>query len=165
LARNIFVKPLTARESGWALEQSLRAAHLGALICWLPESAGTDADFRFLRRLHLLAQRHRAVVFVLRAARHAHTPSPAALRLQLRHDNNQLQVTVLKRRGRPLLEPVAVQVHPSHWNRPQVPAPVPTPALARAPQARSGSSLLQKVQALAPQASWPSLHAAPGFSS
>jgi len=125
LARNIFVKPLTARESGWALEQSLRAAHLGALLGWLPQGAGADADFRSLRRLHLLAQRHRAVVFILRSVRHAHTPSPAALRLQLHHSDGQLQVRLLKRRGRPLIEPIALQVQPARWNR--IPAPSSTP--------------------------------------
>jgi len=129
LARNIFVKPLTARESGWALEQSLRAAHLGALVGWLPEGAGADADFRSLRRLHLLAQRHRVLVFILRNARHARAPSPAALRLQLSEENGQLQVRLLKRRGRPLIEPVALQVHPARWNPTPTPsAPPPKPA-------------------------------------
>jgi len=127
LAQHIFVKPLTARESGWALEQSLRTAHLGALIGWLPDSNGADADFRELRRLHLLAQRHRALVFVLRGARHAQSPSPAALRLQLQDAGGVLQVRVLKRRGRPLLEAVALQVHPARWNRPAVAVPLPAP--------------------------------------
>jgi cell division inhibitor SulA/protein ImuA len=126
LTHHIFVKPLTARESGWALEQSLRTAHLGALIGWLPDNTGADADFRELRRLHLLAQRHRALVFILRTARHARSPSPAALRLRLQDDGGRLQVQVLKRRGRPLMEPVALQVHPSRWNR----APVASPAEA-----------------------------------
>lgn len=167
LASHIFVKPLTARESAWALEQSLRTAHLGALIGWLPESTGADADFRGLRRLHLLAQRHRALVFVVRSARHAHAPSPAALRLQLHHRDGQLQVQVLKRRGRPLLEPVALQVHPARWNR----APAATPATAT-PQTQAvhrGShrparpsplwALRQVMGALSPQVgtqrSWP----------
>ena len=133
LARNIFVKPLTARESGWALEQSLRAAHLGALLGWLPEGTGADADFRFLRRLHLLAQRHRALVFILRSTSHARMPSPAALRLQLNHEDGQLRVRLLKRRGRPLIEPVALQVHPARWNRTQIPSAMPRePAIAAA---------------------------------
>ena len=101
----------------------MRTAHLGALIGWLPDGTGADADFRELRRLHLLAQRHRALVFVLRTARHARSPSPAALRLLLQNDGGRLQVQVLKRRGRPLMEPVALQVHPSRWNR----APIDTP--------------------------------------
>ena len=116
LAQHIFVKPLTPRESGWALEQSLRTAHLGALVGWLPDTTGADADFRELRRLHLLAQRHNALVFIIRTVRHARSPSPAALRLRLHNENGQLQVQILKRRGRPLLEPIALQVHPARWN-------------------------------------------------
>ncbi len=148
LARNIFVKPLTARESGWALEQSLRAAHLGALLGWLPQGASADADFRSLRRLHLLAQRHRALVFILRNARHARTPSPATLRLQLQHGDGQLQVRLLKRRGRPLIEPIALQVHPARWNRTAAPSIVPTEhAPAAAPP-----SLAQLLDALSASA-------------
>jgi hypothetical protein len=160
LARNIFVKPLTVRESGWALEQSLRAAHLGVLLGWLPEGAGADADFRSLRRLHLLAQRNRALVFILRNARHAAAPSPAALRLQLHHDGQHLQVQVLKRRGRPLLDPVALQIHPAHWNRGKTPAPspvqMPAPATAAArarPEAAPGRSTMPQIfRALSPGA-------------
>jgi protein ImuA len=162
LARNIFVRPLTARESGWALEQSLRTAHLGALLGWLPEGGGDDADFRCLRRLHLLAQRHRTLVFVLRSTAHARAPSPAALRLQLHHDGSCLQLRLLKRRGRPLIEPIALQVHPARWNRspaPATPVPVPVPAadpIAPAPSAPGTSaSILQMVRALAPGAAWP----------
>jgi hypothetical protein len=163
LAQQIFVKPLTARESSWALEQSLRTAHLGALIGWLPDTSGpSDADFRSLRRLHLLAQRHRSLVFVLRSARHAHAPSPAALRLRLHNDGGHLQVQILKRRGRPLLEPVALQVHPARWNRPPItqasPAAAPSPATAPAPEKAATPSvvptLLQMVQALSPKSGW-----------
>ena len=114
--RSIFVKPATPRESLWALEQSLRTAHLGALIGWVPASSGRDGDFRALRRLHLLAQRHRALVFLLREARVAQAASPASLRLRLACTDGQLRVTVLKRRGWPLLEPVVLQVHPARWN-------------------------------------------------
>jgi hypothetical protein len=153
LARNIFVQPLTARESGWALEQSLRAAHLGALLGWLPDASSSDADFRSLRRLHLLAQRHHALVFILRATRHAAAPSPAALRLQLNHDAGQLQVRLLKRRGRPLLDPIAVQIHPARWNRDPVPVATTAPVRAALPTA---PSLLQRVRSsLAPSPSWP----------
>ncbi len=160
LAQNIFVRPLTPRESCWALEQSLRTAHLGVLLGWLPEgSTGDDADFRFLRRLHLLAQRHRALVFVLRSTRRAHAPSPAALRLQLHHDGGQLQLRLLKRRGRPLLEPVALQVHPARWNRSPVAQPL-SGSRAASPAAAS-AHLAQLLPALAASAGWPT-HAIPG---
>jgi hypothetical protein len=126
---SIFVRPAVAREAWWAVEQSLRAAHLGALIGWLP-SCGASADFRALRRLHLLAQRHRALVFVMRPSRCADTPSPAVLRLQLdrsREPHQALAIKILKRRGRPLIEPVALQVHPWDLNRASFAGPTPSP--------------------------------------
>ena len=121
LARTIFVKPDTPRENLWAIEQSLRARHLGAVVGW-PSPGGGDGDFRALRRLHLLAQRHQSLAFVLRSTRHAQAPSPAVLRLQLASDGAQLAITLLKRRGRPLLEPITLALRPAHWNNAQVPA-------------------------------------------
>ncbi|HTN49258.1 MAG TPA: translesion DNA synthesis-associated protein ImuA [Burkholderiaceae bacterium] len=115
LARTIFVRPATPRENLWAIEQALRARHLGAVVGWLSRGSGAEGDFRALRRLHLLAQRHQALAFVLRSTRHTQAPSPAALRLQLANDGTHLAVTLLKRRGRPLLEPVTLALRPPHW--------------------------------------------------
>ena len=115
---SIFVRPAVAREAWWAVEQCLRAAHLGALIGWLP-TCGVGADFRALRRLHLLARRHGALVFALRPSRCAGAPSPAVLRLQLTCEAEpprNLAVHILKRRCRPLIEPVALQVYPWLWS-------------------------------------------------
>jgi hypothetical protein len=82
-----------------------------------------------MRRLQLLASRQQAPVFLLRDVRALHAPSPAALRLQLAARDGELTVTILKRRGRPLLEPVALQVHPAHWREAQVvPPAAETPA-------------------------------------
>ncbi len=69
LARALFVQPETPREAFWAIEQSLRAAHLGALLGWLPHTSSREGEFRALRRLQLLASRQRALVFLLREAR------------------------------------------------------------------------------------------------
>lgn len=134
LDRTIFVQPATPREGLWALEQSLRMPHLGALIGWLPAGSAkssADADFRALRRLHLLASRYQALVFVLRTPQAAQAPSPATLRLQLSSRNGDLIATVLKRRGRPLLDPITLQVHPARWKTAEVaiadkPAIIPT---------------------------------------
>jgi hypothetical protein len=144
-SRHIFVRPASAREGAWALEQSLRAKGLGVVLGWLPRSPGPDADFRILRRLHLLAQRCDAPVFVLRPADVAGAPSPAPLRLALAHDNEHLQVRVLKRRGRPLLEPVALQVHQHRW----APSPGSSPGRkwAQHPDGRR-TSLLQRFSSL-----------------
>jgi len=125
LARCIFVQPGSARESLWSLEQALRAAHVGAVIGWLPDTSSHDAAFRALRRLHLLAQQHRALVFVLRPALAAESPSPAALRLHLTPRDGRLQVQVLKRRGRPLLDPVLLDLQPSAG---AMPRPASSPA-------------------------------------
>ena len=132
LAQHIFVKPGTTREAFWAIEQSLRSAQLGALICWLPTSNSVDSEFRALRRLHLLASHSRTLLFALRGSHCLAAPSPAALRLQLEPRDAQLQVHILKRRGRPLLEPVSVQVHPAHWRTARVHCEPPTSAHAPA---------------------------------
>jgi len=79
--------------------------------------------FRTLRRLHLLATQSRALVFVLRSTRSAAAPSPAGLRLQLSQRDGHLQVQVLKRRGRPLLTPVQLNMHPEHWRSARVAPP------------------------------------------
>jgi hypothetical protein len=111
----LFVRPLNLRESAWAMEQALRAPTLGALVAWLPAGSSPEADFRCLRRLHLLAQRHRAPVFILRPASQAASPSPATLRLRLEGAPEGSRVHVLKRRGRPLLEPVPVPLGTAAW--------------------------------------------------
>ncbi len=123
LARAIFVQPATARESCWAFEQALRAAHVGAVVGWLSAGHSAEAEFRALRRLHLLATQSRALVFVLRSTKSAALPSPAALRLQLSQRDGRLQVQVLKRRGRPLLVPVQLTVHPEHWRTTRIAPP------------------------------------------
>ena len=176
LSRALFVQPETPREAFWALEQSLRATHLGALVGWLPHAASREegveissragqgraerrtrteeygeqrrreigprsrkihtleGEFRAMRRLQLLASRQQALVFLLRDARARHAPSPAALRLQLAMRDGELNVTILKRRGRPLLEPIALQVHPAHWRHAEAPAPADSAQAAAQPQ-------------------------------
>jgi len=129
----------------WAIEQSLRTAHLGALICWLPASSSVDAEFRALRRLHLLASQTRTLLFALRGSHCLSAPSPAALRLQLEPRDGQLQVHILKRRGRPLLEPVAVQIHPAHWHTARVHGVPSTQTHVQVPPATASASAAQRV--------------------
>ena len=145
LAHALFVQPETPREAFWTIEQSLRAAHLGALVGWLPHtSSSREGEFRAMRRLQLLAGRQQAPVFLLRDARALHAPSPAALRLQLAVRDDELAVTILKRRGRPLLEPVALQVHPGRWRNAQVVTPA-----AKAPAEPQPAGLLQQAALVA----------------
>ena len=145
LAHALFVQPETPREAFWTIEQSLRAAHLGALVGWLPHTTSSrEGEFRAMRRLQLLASRQQAPVFLLRDARALHAPSPAALRLQLAARDGGLAVTLLKRRGRPLLEPVALQVHPARWREAQV-----VPPAAETPARPQPAGLLQQAALVA----------------
>lgn len=83
----------------WACEQALRCADVAAVLAWLPQ---VRADV--LRRLHLAAQEHAKLLWVLRPAQAQHEASPAALRLLLEGG----AVHVLKRRGPPLAGPIAL---------------------------------------------------------
>lgn len=84
----------------WAIEQTLKSASFGALLCWLPQCR---ADH--LRRLQLAAGGCDGLTFILRPLTAQHESSPAPLRLVCRPAcSGQLSVEVIKRRG-----PVHVQ--------------------------------------------------------
>lgn len=92
----------------WAIEQTLKSASFGALLCWLPQCR---ADH--LRRLQLAASGCDGLTFVLRPADAQHESSPAPLRLVCRPvPAGQLAVEVIKRRGpvqaQPVVLPLAV---------------------------------------------------------
>lgn len=116
LAHTIFVQPSTPSEGLWAFEKALRAEHLGAVIGWISVGHRSDNDFKALQRLHVLAQRNLSLAFVLRAPLDASAPSPAALRLQLSAGGAHLRIDLLKRRGRPLPDPIFVPLQPLHWS-------------------------------------------------
>lgn len=114
--------PLPAADLLWALEQALKSGHAGAVLAWLPARLPADA----LRRLQLAAQGHDGPAFLLRDEAARHKPSPAPLRLLLRvagrDSPDLLRVQLLKRRGPPLLQPLALALPPV----------LSAPALARA---------------------------------
>ena len=87
----------------WALEQSLKSGHVGAILAWLPLNLRADA----LRRLQIAAQAHDGPVFVFRDAQARSKPSPAPLRLLLQPAGvDGLSLRLLKRRGPPLAQPL-----------------------------------------------------------
>lgn len=93
----------------WALEQSLKSGHVGAVLAWLPPRTPVER----VRRLQLAAQLHDGPAFVLREPAAQQQPSAAPLRLALRPCGaDQLAVQVLKRRGPPLLAPVHLSLPP-----------------------------------------------------
>lgn len=102
-------KLLPASDILWALEQTLKSGHAGAVVAWLPTRLPADA----LRRLQLAAQAHDGPAFVLRDAQERARPSPAPLRLLLASAGpDRLSLQLLKRRGPPLLQPLTLLLPP-----------------------------------------------------
>jgi len=124
----------------WALEQSLKSGHLGAVLAWLPLNLRADA----LRRLQLAAQSHDGPVFVFRDALARSQPSAAPLRLLLQPGGvDQLSLRLLKRRGPALAQPLRLALPPvlaphqlaqaeARWPAREAPLPAP-PATAGRP--------------------------------
>ena len=93
----------------WALEQALASGQVGAVLAWLPARLRGDA----LRRLQLAAQAHPGPAFLLREVQARLKPSAAPLRLLLAPGApDELCLRVLKRRGPPLSEPLALALPP-----------------------------------------------------
>lgn len=130
--RLVWVKAQTPAERLWAAEQALRCEAVAAVLAWLPQVQAAS-----LRRLHLAAQEHNKLLFVMRPAQAQRESSPAPLRLMLMgaqaggkvdaqtevqtfgqadahtaaYALDALHVQVLKRRGPPLVQSLVVQPH------------------------------------------------------
>lgn len=88
----------------WAVEQVLKSAHFGALLCWLPQ-----ARPEHLRRLQLAANGGDGLTFVFRPATAQMESSPAPLRLLCEAGpSGQISVEVIKRRGPVASAPILV---------------------------------------------------------
>jgi len=136
----LWVRAEAAAERLWACEQALRCAGVAAVLAWLPQARMAE-----LRRLQLAAARHEALLFVMRPEAMARGASPARLRLRVAPSAQapgQLDVRVLKRRGPPLAEPLALPARSAHMaalleaarqrrlGRMGAPAAAPAPAAA-----------------------------------
>lgn len=116
--RLLWVRGGTPASNAWACEQALRCGEVAAVLAWLPQ-ARLDA----LRRLHLAAHAHQALLWVLRPVQQgtqqgmqqAHSATPARLRLQVEPGlaAGEMAVTVLKRRGPPLARPLVLPAWPA----------------------------------------------------
>jgi cell division inhibitor SulA/protein ImuA len=123
LPRLILIRPRTAKEGLWAMQQALTSRAASAVLGWLAKPALTD-----LRRLQLAAAGAASLALIFRPPEMAGESSPALLRLRLEPSApRQLAVHVLKRRGGPL-------GHPLHLD---LPAAAPGHALDRHPSART----------------------------
>ncbi|HYD76931.1 translesion DNA synthesis-associated protein ImuA [Ramlibacter sp.] len=105
--RLLWIRTDAAAARLWAAEQALRCADVLGLLAWLPQARPQE-----LRRLHLAARRHRKLLFVLRGPDAQRQASPAPLRLLL-DGVDELQLRILKRKGPPLDEPIALPALPA----------------------------------------------------
>jgi protein ImuA len=121
----VWVKAQTPAERLWAAEQALRCEAVAAVLAWLPQAQSAS-----LRRLHMAAQEHNKLLFVMRPAQAQRESSPAPLRLMLLGADNfgsaglvtadglhpPLHLHLIKRRGPPLTQSLVVQpqLHTHH---------------------------------------------------
>lgn len=94
LSRLLVIGKTSPRDSLWAAEQALRAGSCGAVLFW-----PSDLDQRSLRRLQLAAEAGGALGLLYRPLRVAEQASPAALRMALEPQEQELSIRILKRRG------------------------------------------------------------------
>lgn len=90
--RHLAMVQAKGRDALWAAEQCLRSGSCGAVLCWPGQ-----ADDRALRRLQVAAESGQTLAFAYRPLKESRNPSPAALRLAL--DRQPEQLRVLKCRG------------------------------------------------------------------
>ncbi|MEO7339036.1 MAG: translesion DNA synthesis-associated protein ImuA [Caldimonas sp.] len=106
---NTRTRVIPGSDSLWALEQSLKSGHVGAVLAWLPPRLRAER----LRRLQLAAHSHDGPAFVLREMVAAERPTASPLRLALRSGGaDVLDVRILKRRGPPLAASLSVALPP-----------------------------------------------------
>lgn len=111
----LWVHAQALAERLWAAEQALRCAGVGAVLLWL---GPVRSDH--LRRLHLAAQAHAKLLWVMRPVAALDESSPAVLRLVVSAGGagpagteDALAVQVQKRRGPPLAQTLALPARPA----------------------------------------------------
>lgn len=104
LERVMLVRTRSAKDSLWACEQALRSVRGGAVLAW-----HDDPGFTRLRRLQLAARAGHKAAFLFRPVKAAQQASPAALRLQVRAQEGDITVSILKCRGQHSHEPIRLQ--------------------------------------------------------
>lgn len=92
---------LTPQDQLWALEQSLKSGHFGAVLCWLQD----DLDTKTLRRLQLAASTSEGIGFLFRHSRFKKQHSPASLRIQLHTTEAGCRLEIIKCRGKHFRHP------------------------------------------------------------
>lgn len=105
LERLLVVKAASPAHARWAARQALASGASDIVLLWL-----ADADMGALRRLQLAAEENATPLVLLRPDSCARQPSPAALRLALAARPGGVDVRILKRRGPPLADAIAIEL-------------------------------------------------------
>lgn len=95
----VLLNPGRGQDALWAAEQTLRSGSVDLVVAWVDRVHDRD-----LRRLQLAAEAGEASAVLYRPAQHAHSPSPAALRIVVAPDTRPgsphfLKLRILKSRG------------------------------------------------------------------
>ena len=128
LEKLLLVRTKNRSESLWACEQVARGMSGGAMLAW-PQ----NISFSEIRRLQLAAANTQKMVFLFQGQKAAKASSPATLRLQLTPDDGDLQVRVLKCRGRRPASAVRIR-------RPQLLQPLIPPLVNSSGSSKRSSS-------------------------
>jgi cell division inhibitor SulA/protein ImuA len=105
LERLLLVEAASPAHARWAARQALASGSADVVLLWL-----ADADMGALRRLQLAAEENSTPLVLLRPDSLARQPSPAALRLALTARPGGVEVRILKRRGPPLTDSIAIDL-------------------------------------------------------
>jgi protein ImuA len=146
--RLLWIRAAKPAERLWATEQALRCAEVAAVLAWLPQAKNAE-----LRRLQMAAQQHKHLLFVFRTLRSVQDASPARVRLQVA-GTEQMEVSILKRRGPPLERPLLLPAQPARLAallqaRKRRPSSLPKPDLVPSKTAAGRRShVLDRIAAL-----------------
>jgi cell division inhibitor SulA/protein ImuA len=103
LERCIVIRPAHKEDAIWAAEQVLRSGACGAALLWLAQD-----EYAWLRRLQMAAQAGRSMAILFRSTAAERLSTPAHLRVALERDEGKLKIRIPKRRGPPLVTPIAL---------------------------------------------------------
>ena len=102
----LVVRPASAEDALWSADQALRSGACGAALFWLPEKT----DYASLRRLQMAAESGRTLAVLFRSTSAAALATPAHLRVLVTQHEGLLRVSLPKRRGPPLVRPIAIRL-------------------------------------------------------
>jgi cell division inhibitor SulA/protein ImuA len=129
LDRCLVVRPANREDALWAAEQALRSGACGAVLFWLGHEGKNE--YACLRRLQMAAEAGRSMAVFFRPTAAEKLSTPAHLRVLLTREEGTLKLRIPKRRGPPLVAPIALHAL-SRKRRAQAVASPATPARERA---------------------------------